>query len=113
MIERDKSGHFDKDVKQRRKKFGSLVNSFYELEPTYADYVRKEMRKKALLVGLASYNTNITNKADFFFFRRNMGRGGQLELASSTWADHSDTLPTRPGPTIAGDLDKPSDKAEK
>ena len=68
MTERDKSGHFDKDVKRRRKSFGLLVNSFYELEPTYVDYVRKEMGKKALLVGLASYNTNITYKADFFFF---------------------------------------------
>ena len=67
MIERDKSGHFDKDVKRRRKSFGLLVNSFYKLEPTYADYVRK-MGKKALLVGLASYNTNITYKAVFFFF---------------------------------------------
>ena len=92
-----------------------MVNSFYELEPTYADYVRKEMGKKALLVGLASYNTNITYKADFFFFilRRKMGRGGRLKLASSTWADHSDTLPAGLGPMRGGDSDKPSDKAEK
>ena len=83
MIERDKSGHFDKDVKRRRKNFGLLVNNFYKLEPTYVDYVRKEMGKKALLVGLASYNTNITYKAEFFFFRRKMGRGGRLKLASS------------------------------
>ena len=81
--ERDKSGHFDKHVKRRRKSFGLLVNSFYELEPSYANYVRKEMGKKALLVGLASYNTNITYKADFFFFRRKMGRGGRLELKFS------------------------------
>ena len=67
-----------------------MVNSFYELEPTYVDYVRKEMGKKALLVGLASYNTNITNEADFYL-RRKIGRGGRLKLASSTWADHSDT----------------------
>ena len=68
--ERDKSGHFDKDVKRQRKSFGLLVNSFYKLELTYADYVRK-MGKKALLVGLASYNTNITYKADFFFKKKN------------------------------------------
>ena len=76
--ERDKSGHFDKDVKQRRKSFGLLVNSFYELEPTYANYVRKEMGKKALLVGLASYNTNITYKADFFFLEEKWVEGVDL-----------------------------------
>ena len=62
--ERDKFGHFDKDVKRWRKSFGSLVNSFYELEPTYVDYIRKEMGKKVWLVGLASCNTNVTDKVE-------------------------------------------------
>ena len=62
--ERDKFGHFDKDVKRWRKSFGSLVNSFYELEPTYVDYIRKEMGKKVWLVGLASCNTNVIDKAE-------------------------------------------------
>ena len=41
-----------------------MVNSFYELEPTYADYIRKEMGKKAWLVGLVSCNTNVTDKVE-------------------------------------------------
>ena len=43
-IERDKYGHFDKDVKRWRKSF-------------------KRWGKKAWLVGLASCNINVTDKA--------------------------------------------------
>ena len=42
-----------------------MVNSFYELEPAYAEYFRKEMGKKAWLVGPASLcNRNVADKAE-------------------------------------------------
>ena len=62
---RDKSGRFDKMGKDEDKSFGSVVNSFYELEPAYADYYRKEMGKKAWFVGPASLcNTDVADKAE-------------------------------------------------
>lgn len=36
------------------KSFGTVINSFYELEPAYADYIRKGSGKKAWLVGPVS-----------------------------------------------------------
>ncbi|CAL0331311.1 unnamed protein product [Lupinus luteus] len=36
------------------KSFGTIINSFYDLEPAYADYVRKELGQKAWIVGPVS-----------------------------------------------------------
>ncbi|KAL4350413.1 hypothetical protein HN51_031528 [Arachis hypogaea] len=36
------------------KGFGTIINSFYELEPDYADYMRNELGKKAWIVGPVS-----------------------------------------------------------
>ncbi|MED6219981.1 hypothetical protein PIB30_040773 [Stylosanthes scabra] len=36
------------------KSFGTIINSFYELEPEYADYTRKEIWKKVWIVGPVS-----------------------------------------------------------
>jgi abscisate beta-glucosyltransferase len=62
---REKSGRFGKMANAEEKSFGSVVNSFYELEPAYAEYFRKEMGKKAWLVGPASLcNRNVADKAE-------------------------------------------------
>ncbi|PON82024.1 UDP-glucuronosyl/UDP-glucosyltransferase [Trema orientale] len=43
--------------------YGVLVNSFYELEPNYADYFKNEMKKKAWLIGPVSLcNRNASDK---------------------------------------------------
>ncbi|EEF43660.1 abscisate beta-glucosyltransferase [Ricinus communis] len=45
--------------------FGVVVNSFYELEPAYAELLQKEMGNKAWLVGPVSLcNRNIEDKAE-------------------------------------------------
>ena len=47
------------------KSFGSIINSFYDLEPAYADYARNELGKKAWLVGPVSLcNRNKADKAE-------------------------------------------------
>ncbi|OIV94299.1 hypothetical protein TanjilG_19305 [Lupinus angustifolius] len=44
-----------KSIKQlEEKSFGTIINSFYDLEPAYADYVRKELGQKAWIVGPVS-----------------------------------------------------------
>ncbi|XVF01289.1 hypothetical protein REPUB_Repub04eG0075000 [Reevesia pubescens] len=51
--------------KSQEKCFGVVVNSFYELEPAYAEYFRKELGNKAWLVGPVSlYNRNVADKAE-------------------------------------------------
>lgn len=51
--------------KSEDKSFGVIVNSFYELEPDYADYVRTEVGKKAWLVGPVSLcNRNVSDKVE-------------------------------------------------
>ncbi|KAK7252020.1 hypothetical protein RIF29_35693 [Crotalaria pallida] len=47
------------------KSFGTIVNSFYELEPAYADYIRKDFGMKAWLVGPVSLcNRSKEDKTD-------------------------------------------------
>ncbi|XVF67542.1 hypothetical protein PTKIN_Ptkin10aG0129700 [Pterospermum kingtungense] len=51
--------------KSQLKSFGVVVNSFYELEPAYVEYYKKELGNKAWLVGPVSlYNRNIADKAE-------------------------------------------------
>lgn len=46
------------------KSFGVLVNSFYELEPGYTDYYKKNMGRRSWNIGPVSlYNRSVTNKA--------------------------------------------------
>ncbi|XP_075672474.1 abscisate beta-glucosyltransferase-like [Castanea sativa] len=79
---KDKSGRFDKMAKDEEKSFGSVVNSFYDLEPAFADFSRKEMGKKAWLVGSASLcNTNVTDKAE---------RGKQADQSCLGWLDEKE-----------------------
>ncbi|GAV71861.1 UDPGT domain-containing protein [Cephalotus follicularis] len=45
--------------------FGTVVNSFYELEPAYVEYFKNEMGTKAWLVGPVSLcNKNVADKAE-------------------------------------------------
>ncbi|XVE66804.1 hypothetical protein DITRI_Ditri08aG0108800 [Diplodiscus trichospermus] len=51
--------------KSQEKSFGVVVNSFYELEPAYVEYYKKELGKKVWLVGTVSlYNRNFADKAE-------------------------------------------------
>ncbi|KAL5705640.1 hypothetical protein ACHQM5_023918 [Ranunculus cassubicifolius] len=44
--------------------YGVLVNSFYEMEPAYAEYYKKDMGRRAWNIGPVSlYNRNFINKA--------------------------------------------------
>lgn len=62
---RSKSGFLDIMAKTEEKSFGVVVNSFYDLEPAYAEYFKKEMGKKAWLVGPVSLcNRNVEDKAE-------------------------------------------------
>ncbi|KAF9619257.1 hypothetical protein IFM89_005811 [Coptis chinensis] len=46
------------------KSFGIVVNTFYELEPAYAEYYKNEMGRRAWNIGPVSlYNINIVDKA--------------------------------------------------
>ncbi|KAF2294695.1 hypothetical protein GH714_015579 [Hevea brasiliensis] len=56
---------FYEQVKEAElKSFGVLVNSFYELEPTYADHFRKVLGAKAWHIGpICLCNSNIEDKA--------------------------------------------------
>ncbi|KAL5857907.1 hypothetical protein ACOSQ3_005365 [Xanthoceras sorbifolium] len=50
---------------QDNNSFGVVVNSFYELEPAYVDYFRKDLGNKAWLVGPVSLcNRNVEDKAE-------------------------------------------------
>lgn len=51
---RRNSGTHDGMKKSEENSFGTVINSFYDLEPTYADYVRHVLKKKAWLVGPVS-----------------------------------------------------------
>ncbi|KAK2434220.1 abscisate beta-glucosyltransferase [Trifolium repens] len=45
--------------------FGTLINSFYDLEPAYADYTRNELGKKAWIVGPVSLcNRSLEDKKE-------------------------------------------------
>ncbi|KAG8654265.1 hypothetical protein MANES_05G116300v8 [Manihot esculenta] len=57
--------NFYREVKEAElKSFGVLVNSFYELEPTYADYYRNVLGAKTWHIGpISLWNTNIEDKA--------------------------------------------------
>ncbi|XP_021753346.1 scopoletin glucosyltransferase-like [Chenopodium quinoa] len=47
------------------KSFGVIVNSFYELEPDYADYFRKDLGRRAWHIGPVSlYNRSIEQKSN-------------------------------------------------
>ncbi|XP_031249901.1 abscisate beta-glucosyltransferase-like [Pistacia vera] len=51
--------------KPEENSFGVVVNSFYELEPAYVEYFKKEMGNKAWLVGPVSLcNRNVEDKAE-------------------------------------------------
>lgn len=51
--------------KSQEKSYGAVVNSFYELEPAYVEYYKKEMGNKAWIVGPVSlYNRDIADKAE-------------------------------------------------
>jgi abscisate beta-glucosyltransferase len=74
---REKSAIFDKMAKADENSFGSVVNSFYELEPAYGEYFSKEMGKKAWLIGPASLcNRNVADKAE---------RGKQTSIDCLGW----------------------------
>lgn len=62
---RQKAGFPDRMGKAEETSFGVLVNSFHELEPSYADYFKKEMKKKAWLIGPVSLcNRNVSDKVE-------------------------------------------------
>ncbi|KAK2665042.1 hypothetical protein Ddye_003616 [Dipteronia dyeriana] len=45
--------------------FGSVINSFYELEPAYVDYFRQDLKNRAWVVGPVSlYNRNVEDKTE-------------------------------------------------
>ncbi|KAA8536216.1 hypothetical protein F0562_028694 [Nyssa sinensis] len=54
-----------KAMRAEQNSYGQVVNSFYELEPAYVEYYRKEMGKKAWLIGPVSLcNRNVEDKAE-------------------------------------------------
>ncbi|KAJ7967484.1 Glycosyltransferase [Quillaja saponaria] len=62
---RHPSGFPDRMKKSEEKSFGTVINSFYDLEPAYADNIQIEMGKKAWLIGPVSLcNRNTTDKAE-------------------------------------------------
>ncbi|KAK2434221.1 abscisate beta-glucosyltransferase [Trifolium repens] len=47
------------------KSFGNVINSFYDLEPAYVDYIRNKLGKKTWLVGPVSlYNRSLEDKKE-------------------------------------------------
>lgn len=59
------SAMFDELNNAERKSFGVLMNSFYELEPAYADHFRRVTGKKAWHLGPVSlYNRDVDDKAE-------------------------------------------------
>ncbi|KAK2665026.1 hypothetical protein Ddye_003600 [Dipteronia dyeriana] len=68
MLSNDDENEFAKLLKKSNeedlKRFGVVVNSFYELEPTYADYYGNVMGKKIWHIGpLSLCNRNFEDKA--------------------------------------------------
>ncbi|XP_011000877.1 PREDICTED: scopoletin glucosyltransferase-like [Populus euphratica] len=68
FIRENVQNHFTKFVKAYKeselRSFGVVVNSFYELEPAYADYYRKVLGRRAWNVGPVSLcNTDIEDKS--------------------------------------------------
>ncbi|XP_059447430.1 abscisate beta-glucosyltransferase-like [Corylus avellana] len=62
---REKSGPLGNLRKGEEMSFGFLINSFYDLEPAYVEYYRKEMGKKTWVIGPVSlYNRNVADKAE-------------------------------------------------
>ncbi|KAL9265800.1 Scopoletin glucosyltransferase-like protein [Drosera capensis] len=56
---------FERLREAERRSFGVLYNSFYELEPAYADYFRKEMKRRAWHIGpLSLFNRELDDKAE-------------------------------------------------
>ncbi|KAK4477024.1 hypothetical protein RD792_016226 [Penstemon davidsonii] len=51
IIETDFDNLVEQAVDSMSKSYGVIVNSFYDLEPEYADYYRKDMKKKAWHIG--------------------------------------------------------------
>ncbi|KAK6946084.1 hypothetical protein RJ641_013628 [Dillenia turbinata] len=70
-------------VEDELKSYGVLVNSFYELEPTYADYFRNVLKRRAWHIGPVSL-CNREEKAQ---------RGKETAVAAHeclTWLDSKD-----------------------
>ncbi|KAI9181528.1 hypothetical protein LWI28_015878 [Acer negundo] len=68
MLSNDDDNEFAKLLKKTNeedlKSYGVVVNSFYELEPTYADYCRNVLRKRTWHIGpLSLCNKNFEDKA--------------------------------------------------
>ncbi|XP_057963673.1 abscisate beta-glucosyltransferase-like isoform X2 [Malania oleifera] len=58
-------GGGDRMRRSMQNNFGVLVNSFYELEPAYADYFKKEITNRAWLIGPVSLcNRNVEDKVE-------------------------------------------------
>ncbi|KAL9265637.1 putative UDP-glucosyl transferase 73B6 [Drosera capensis] len=56
---------FEKLREAERRSFGVLYNSFYELGPAYADYFRKEMKRRTWHIGpLSLFNRELDDKAE-------------------------------------------------
>ncbi|KAF7810995.1 abscisate beta-glucosyltransferase-like [Senna tora] len=62
---RNPSRDFDRMRKSEETSFGTVINSFYDLEPAYADYLRNVLKKKSWLVGPVSLcNTKTEDKTE-------------------------------------------------
>ncbi|KAL5053962.1 hypothetical protein RYX36_034644 [Vicia faba] len=60
---RNQSEFVDRMKQIEGKSFGTVINSFYDLEPVYADYIRNELRTKTWLVGPVSLcNRSVEDK---------------------------------------------------
>ncbi|KAJ4956697.1 hypothetical protein NE237_013480 [Protea cynaroides] len=73
----DLSKMMERIRESERKSFGILVNSFYELEPAYADHYRTVVGRKAWHVGPVSLsNRNIADKSE---------RGNRASINEHAW----------------------------
>ncbi|CAI8618468.1 unnamed protein product [Vicia faba] len=62
---RNKSEFVDRIKQIEEKGLGIVINSFYDLEPVYADYIRNELGKKTWLVGPVSLcNRSVEDKKE-------------------------------------------------
>ncbi|XP_058730695.1 abscisate beta-glucosyltransferase-like [Vicia villosa] len=62
---RNQSEFSDRMKKIEEKSFGTVINSFYDLEPVYADYLRNDLGKKTWLVGPVSLcNRSVEDKKE-------------------------------------------------
>ncbi|CBI19486.3 unnamed protein product, partial [Vitis vinifera] len=74
---------FDRLKEAERKSFGTLMNSFYELEPAYADYYRNNIGIKAWHIGPVSlFNKDAADKAE---------RGNKASLDEDSWLSWLDS----------------------